>query len=452
MKRLLAITICVLMLALCACQPTPEEEYVINKGDNIAEQKVEAGALPGGMDAQPVFPAHWDDDIKTEYKELAIEADIIVSEQDGCPVHRVARHAFTPEELALFAGEFFDGVTGIQEGNGRTREEFDDAMLNIADKELPEETKSMQLEQLESDRAQAASDDDFVRTTALTASDFEGKSYVHYMVRQADGRTGIMVISPNGRTLTMSKRGLSGIQPKDVIESDGGYEGEKDAVVEAEISLDEAVSAAGEFFSRIGAEGFSLADRIESRYFDSLPLEVISTGWNLHFTRSFGYEPINTTINDGDGTLDSSVDAEDAYSAKWKCEWIEVYVSGNGVEHFTWYDPVDDLGVVNENVELMDFNSLSKAIKRYFKARISNPKQSLGYYVIDKLVLTTIPQKIKDSDEAYMMPVWVCNIVRYESLADWTSVFRLPGGGREINRFTIVFNALDGARIDVPFD
>ena len=78
-------------------------------------------------------------------------------------------------------------------------------MLNIADKELPEETKSMQLEQLESDRAQAASDDDFVRTTALTASDFEGKSYVHYMVRQADGRTGIMVISPNGRTLTMSK-------------------------------------------------------------------------------------------------------------------------------------------------------------------------------------------------------------------------------------------------------
>lgn len=33
-------------LLLCACQPTPETEFVINKGDNALEQKLYATPEP----------------------------------------------------------------------------------------------------------------------------------------------------------------------------------------------------------------------------------------------------------------------------------------------------------------------------------------------------------------------------------------------------------------------
>ena len=47
MKKLLCILLCLFTLALCACLPTPEEEYVVNKGDDLAEDKINSTALPG---------------------------------------------------------------------------------------------------------------------------------------------------------------------------------------------------------------------------------------------------------------------------------------------------------------------------------------------------------------------------------------------------------------------
>ena len=449
---LFAILILCVSLFLCGCQKTPSEEYVVNKGDNNAEKKVEAGALPGGMGAQPVFPAHWDDDIKTDYKELVINADLVLTEQDGCPVHLVKRHAFSPDEMAKYSGEFFDGVTGILKGSKRTREEYEEAMSLVTGMDLPDESREIQLDMLRGEWESAPGKEDFIPTSALSASDFKDDSYAYisYMVRQSDENTGVFARAYGGGSLTMSIRSLSVVQPKDIVESDGGYIGEKDAVVNAEIPLGDAVSAAEEFFLRIGAEGFSLANSIESRLFDGCRLEVISTGWDLHFMRSFGYSAINTAIHDGDGVIGAK-DEENDYNSKWRCEWIEVYVSGNGVEYFTWNDPVDDLGVVNENVELMDFSSLSKTISRYYTARLGNPKQPAGFfYMIDRLVLTAIPLQKKNSNEAYMMPVWVCDVGMYESIADWMSCFRLPGGEKEISRFTIAFSAVYGTRVTVP--
>ena len=78
------------------------------------------------MGAQPVFPAHWDEDIKSDYKELVIDADLVLSKQDGCPVHLVKRRAFTPDDMAKYSVEFCDGVTGIMNGGKRTREEYEE--------------------------------------------------------------------------------------------------------------------------------------------------------------------------------------------------------------------------------------------------------------------------------------------------------------------------------------
>ena len=51
MKRIIAVLLMLLLLA--ACQPTPDHDFVINKGDDIVEQKLSATPVP----AQPVEDA-----------------------------------------------------------------------------------------------------------------------------------------------------------------------------------------------------------------------------------------------------------------------------------------------------------------------------------------------------------------------------------------------------------
>ena len=56
MKRILPL---LLLCLLLACVPTPEQEFVVNKGDSIAEQKInetsgaEAGAQASGVRPSP---------------------------------------------------------------------------------------------------------------------------------------------------------------------------------------------------------------------------------------------------------------------------------------------------------------------------------------------------------------------------------------------------------------
>ena len=103
MKRIIAILLMLLLLA--ACQPTPDHDYVINKGDDIVEQKLSATPVP----AQPIedavgvdnkteaptgetegpkaaaaltpqtFPDRWDEDTEkiSDHLTIAVHADVV---------------------------------------------------------------------------------------------------------------------------------------------------------------------------------------------------------------------------------------------------------------------------------------------------------------------------------------------------------------------------------------
>ena len=46
MKRLIPFCLSLLLLASAACLPTPTEEYVVSKADNVLEQKLNATPKP----------------------------------------------------------------------------------------------------------------------------------------------------------------------------------------------------------------------------------------------------------------------------------------------------------------------------------------------------------------------------------------------------------------------
>ena len=60
MKRIICVLLISLML--CACVPTPEQEYVVNKGDDTLAQKLDATGEPDAQnDALLLFPERWEE-------------------------------------------------------------------------------------------------------------------------------------------------------------------------------------------------------------------------------------------------------------------------------------------------------------------------------------------------------------------------------------------------------
>ncbi len=452
MKRRIVCAICILAFLLCGCQPTPEEEYVVNKGDDKAGEAIEATAAPSEAVIQPVFPGHWEDDIKTDKGEMVIDADIITAGQEKYPVHLVGRHKFSSEEMARAANAFFTEMTGYQKGYGFTAEDCERALAAVAGSDLPDESKNVQMEYLkELLSGSVVRDEGYNAAESFTEESFGGDSRFDYVIRQSPGLTGQIAFT--GSELAMSRCMYSNPQLKTEVERWGGmYEGEKNAVVIAAIPLEQAMAKAEEFLKEIGAEGFVYVESEQARLLNSSTLELISTGWEIKLTRSFGYAAANSFQRDATKDRIGKVAGDNDYSYAWRCEWINIYVSENGVEFFDWHDPLEDKGTANENVQLMDFDELTKIIKRYFTANLSDPDfWSPLYFRIEEMTLTVLPSGKKDSGDAYMMPAWVCRIGLYHSAEDdGYSAFYFPGEQNLADWSTVAFNAIDGTRVVVP--
>lgn len=92
---------------LSACQPTPEEEIVINRGDKVMEEKIAASAVPTMIPGAPVptevtrvytFPARWEETYAAGDKlTLRFEADIAQREDGMYPVYSLREKEFTGE-------------------------------------------------------------------------------------------------------------------------------------------------------------------------------------------------------------------------------------------------------------------------------------------------------------------------------------------------------------------
>ena len=455
MKRKVLCLLCIFAFMLCGCVPTPDEEYVVNKGDNEAEKAVEATAAPSESSAPFVFPERWEDDILTESGEVVIDAVITGADMEQFPVRAVEKRSFTATEIAAAANSFFNDMTGLQKGSDTTREELETALETVKGSDLPPETKAEQISELKR-RAETTrtTDAGFSEREEFTAEDFSRGREYSYLVRRADGPNGSL--SATSAEFYFSRRVFAGVQPKSLLYLDdgrvgGGYAGEKDPSFEVTLPLETAMDAAEEFMSGLGAKGFVLASCEEARFLENNSIQVISTGYQLKFYRTFGYSAVDTAERDAANSYVKSIGSvvgDDDYSFSWRYEVMTVYVSENGIEFFDWRQPLEDEGTANENVTLMDFDELSEIIKRYFKVRLAYPDHWTPlYYRVEEMVLSTVPVRRKNSDGAYMMPVWILKIGCYHSKADenYTGKY-MPGEQVKCDWCIMAFNAIDGSR------
>ena len=125
-----------------ACQPTPETEFIVNRGDNLAEKRIEETPAPTGSGTDqplPTFavPERWTDVIETKVTTIPIDAEIVTSGQTVFPVRTVERTAIQEDMmLSLWRAFFPDAVAWHSGLSFYTRKDYENALKSAVD-QLP---------------------------------------------------------------------------------------------------------------------------------------------------------------------------------------------------------------------------------------------------------------------------------------------------------------------------
>lgn len=158
MKRILIIAfIPLLILSTLACQPTPAEEIVVNKGDGVLEEAIASTPAPT-MKATEI--TQWTETYALTNLTVHIDAEIALPDLTQYPVYMLEKSSFTVARINQAVDFFTKGATGMRETSD-TLEELQELWLaakrgcyagdGMSDEWLPYEGQEEEIARLEAE-------------------------------------------------------------------------------------------------------------------------------------------------------------------------------------------------------------------------------------------------------------------------------------------------------------
>jgi len=482
MKRILVVLFAVLLLA--ACQPTPEQEYVVNKGDNIVEEKLNATPKPaetagGTNEAQPTtqpvnqfFPTRWDDETSVSDRvSIAIHADVIQKEDGLYPVYRLKDAPLTEEMARELAAKILDKPVEaytseptkediqkeIQDYLDTVEEQQEWVAAGMPPREDRDETVFSQ-EEIDAHLAD-------LRERFNNAPDkLETRTVSDYRDLHMLSETTYTMESGEKAYISFYKWGFSihkGCAFYSMLYNENSYredkeEGERNAKLWHDVTMERADAEAilNSELERLGLKDYSVfsayrACRCERSRSESLTYK--SGGWVFILRRNpggyptteFAWQPSQyLNYGSGDG-FDANRTVQD--------EHIMIFIDENGIETFACYNRREIVGMPNANVELKPFSEIQRIAKNTLAACM--PYEIIGEreaeIEIYKAILTTYTLRVKDSDEYYEMPCWV---LLFDGLHYQPEEYRLKQRDSIWHTHeALVLNAVDGSIVHTDY-
>ena len=114
MKRFFLMFAYSFLLLNLACQPTPEVEFVVNKGDDVVGEKL-AAPQDGATEQRQTFPDRWDEGPVTvnDRLTLTVQAEVVEKADGLYPVYRTRQHAVTQEEVVALVEQLLPPPTSV---------------------------------------------------------------------------------------------------------------------------------------------------------------------------------------------------------------------------------------------------------------------------------------------------------------------------------------------------
>lgn len=419
-----------LSLALLACVPTPEEEIIINKGDNTLEILINATAAPTEeapkTDAVPTaapMPQPYEAPQRvTETYDLGIgdakvvfDAPVTVPFSDHYKVYEVSKGTPTVKQVQNIVRAFFGDAPLYAGQYVMTKAEYA-ALLKYCDESPAVAEKNRNMKQFGFDYTVQYFIKDEMDTAPLERTDKPydlhaatflirayGQKYgggVYYNVFAGDhDEYNYVTICPDNFYLADERLVYSGTYP-------GSPSGRR--LDELSLTREDAIAAAQVFLDDAGIDWVTLsyAETIPAEYSDRLTDMKISQGWKLVYHHSYnGVTGVNQKYS---GTLSA-----DQYQAPWPQETVYLYVDSEGVRYFEWVG-MSTVEEIRENeLVIKPFDDMLKLIRRKLKVEnaYAEADQTREIRVTGiELGYCVIPKK-NDASRGYTVPAW---IVRYE--------------------------------------
>ena len=448
MKRICAALLTGLFLLLTACQPTPEEDIVVNKSDGTLEEAIAATAVPS---EQPLLPVdevgqrveHWTDELTIRGLTCTIDADIVLPDKKIFPVYRVRQRALDAKTAAQVLDYFLANATGARE-TSRTREEVLLDLMAVRRGEYvtydgaggawqPYDGQEEDIARLE-EELQTIGEEEFGPVPDTVPLD------TPYTYALPDGKRICMRVSEReAYAYTYFPRGIT--QPENWVMDGEAYPGEPKGTTLQNVKLtqEEAEAAAKAFLEQAGLTYLGLAEAEKARILQGSTYETLSEGWQLTYARSDGGCIPVYYSNQQTGYL---YQRSEDYAPRWYPEALRLYVDENGVQEIEWERPLEIVETMNENVLLLEFDEIQGQITRAIENGYSYMSERMGgdgnYAVtVDRIVLTNVLVPMRDTvDYQMLVPAWLVFYQQQMGAAEPLAAF-------------IAVNAVDGSTIDL---
>lgn len=471
MKNKAFIILIASLLLLCACQPTPEQEFVVNKADGkmeeaIFNQKPEASESEAAQsDAEQeteneplIFPERWTEDLSTQYMNLKIDAEIDLGDMMLLPVYGISNTDFSAERKESILRVLFPELDSGYKGIHRTKEEIEE-MIGYALRGAEKRTQSGEIEyvswamqdnwlsDLKKQYQGAVAENE--QYASLQISDLANQK-AEYTVRQRNGAKGsVFSGKKNGAVIyEANNSGLNTIIQRQSWEIREIWdESEKSVFIHPAVTQEYAQNAAIRFFEEIGEEMPTFIFAEPARVYSDYELGVISEGYYMRFRQNGGYPVVyypEYTVMGGMLSINDSV----MYQSPWNMETIELYADETGVRWVKWINPVQIGECINENVQILPFEEIQQHIRNLLRAGMRNVHEiSATGYRMTGMYLTAYPISLLNENRYVLAPVWYLSFEVYV-FNPYTGVMYADYLNPSL-RMAILMNAIDGSVVSV---
>ena len=432
------------VLLATACQPTPEQTAVVNRGDGRLEEIISGAPLEEAASLEEYTVTPWEETYTVRGLTAHIAPEVILGEGEVCPVWKVRQRSFHDAELHKIVSYFTEGADGMKKMEP-TKQDLMDQLVQakrgqyvLQDGEekgswVPYEGQAEEIAELERRIANAPEERfDSVDIESLSISRPDAKTFIW-----GDGsRAHISFRSDN---IYYNRYYDVLIQPESWITEGFALPDEPaGTTITTNLTEEEARQAVMKCVEELGLENLGIA-RLEKARVIPASQEILSTGWLVTLTRNDGGRiPVDLDyLQDG---LILNFFQEETYIDKWPQEFLQIYVDEDGISGFEWRNPLEITETMNENVTLLNFEQLKEQAKKAIRFGFDNNSEAFEgtegtvEITIHTMTLCNLVQQIKDDTESRMLaPAWLF----YYSVADW----------EEDNMFGI--SAIDGSFLDL---
>ncbi len=366
---------CLLAAALLvACQPTPEEDVVVNKGDGTLEEAIAAEALPPARYEAPETLRL--DPFGTETFQVVVDAEVCVPDVERYPIVEVVLRTITADWARDMMYKMADGKTihTYQNEVPTTKEQIEgeitllqqqlanpDAYLPAgadeqtraaAEKEWRELLEAWETLYQEAPDTFEPREIDMSDAAFRTASEFRGA------VESGKQRETYLSVTAwyGGPGGNVEYNNLVDVGMPFHFDMDSDLTDLNDVTISAE----EAVQIGLDFLAQLGETDFAPA-LIVAGYCDPewgtdpIPLEEWPQCYQIQFTRSVAGVPATYREEHYDGI---GADGRERYAPAYPQESIEMDIRDSGVTYMYWSTPSELGRTLNENVTLMPFEQV----------------------------------------------------------------------------------------------